>query len=188
MAKRLTDTEKWKDDWFISLDNDYKIIWQWLLDNCNHAGICKRSVGLLNLMCKTNFTEEIIIDKMVNRVIIHENIWFIPKFLKFQYADLQSNRPVIVSVRRELIRGGYYKLIPLDFGNDYLIIPECLDNDYLIIKDKDKDKDKDKYSLTRKKIKNGKFSGNFKAQGEEVMLKRLQEGLDALDRDREQDS
>jgi len=27
MAKRFTDTDKWKDDWFISLSNDYKIIW-----------------------------------------------------------------------------------------------------------------------------------------------------------------
>jgi hypothetical protein len=48
MSKRFTDTEKWKDDWFLSLSNDYRIVWQWLLDNCNHAGICKPSINLLN--------------------------------------------------------------------------------------------------------------------------------------------
>jgi len=49
MAKRLTDTEKWKDDWYISLSNDDKVVWQWLVDNCNHAGICKKNMALLNL-------------------------------------------------------------------------------------------------------------------------------------------
>ena len=99
MAKRLTDTEKWNDDWYLSLDNDYRIIWQWLLDNCNHAGICKRNIKLLNVMCNTNISEPELIEKMVDRVVAEGNDWFIPKFLKFQYADLQSNRPVIISVR-----------------------------------------------------------------------------------------
>ena len=85
MAKRLTDTEKWKDDWYINLDNDSKVVWQWLLDNCNHAGICKRSITMLNLMCRVNYTEDQMLKKMENRVLLVKNIWFIPKFLKFQY-------------------------------------------------------------------------------------------------------
>jgi len=96
MAKRLTDTEKWNDDWYISLSNDYRIIWQWLLDNCNHAGICKRSIRLLNLMCNTKVSEEELIKTMEDRVLIKNNNWFIPKFLKFQYTSLHSNRPVII--------------------------------------------------------------------------------------------
>jgi len=159
MAKRLTDTEKWNDDWYISLSNDYRIIWQWLLDNCNHAGICKRSIRLLNLMCNTQTTEENLISVMEERVIIKENNWFIPKFLKFQYASLHSNRPVIISVVKELEKHDLLSLIPESFGNDYLII-----------KDKDKDKDKDNVKL--KKQKDEKFSGNFKAQGEELFAKR----------------
>lgn len=159
MAKRLTDTEKWNDDWYISLSNDYRIIWQWLLDNCNHAGICKRSIRLLNLMCNTQTTEENLILVMENRVIIKENNWFIPKFLKFQYASLHSNRPVIISVVKELEKHDLLSFIPESFGNDYLII-----------KDKSKDKDKDIVKL--KKQKNEKFSGNYKAQGEELFANR----------------
>jgi len=83
MAKRLTDTEKWNDDWYISLSNDYRIIWQWLLDNCNHAGICKRSMRLLNLMCNTDINEEILVKKMDGRLIVSGNDWFIPKFFQF---------------------------------------------------------------------------------------------------------
>jgi len=160
MAKRLTDTEKWNDDWYISLGNDYRIIWQWLLDNCNHAGICKRSMKLLNMMCNTDITEEQLIIIMSDRVIVVDNNWFIPKFLKFQYTGLQSNKPVIVSVVKELEKYGYSKFIPESFGNDYIII-----------KDKSKDKDKDNTETT-KKNQNGKFSGNFKAQGEELFADR----------------
>lgn len=122
MAKRLTDTEKWNDDWYVSLDNDYRIIWQWLLDNCNHAGICKNSIGILNMMCRTSITEKELIKKMEGRLVVVDNLWFIPKFLKFQYASLNSNRPVIISVVKEIIKHKLVDKIPVEFGNDYVII------------------------------------------------------------------
>lgn len=143
MAKRYTDTEKWKDDWFVSLGNDYRIIWQWLLDNCNHAGICKRSIKLLNFMCNTNISEDELVKEMEGRLLIKDNIWFIPKFLKFQYSTLKSNKPVIVSVVKELKINNLSNLIPESFGNDYIIVDESLNNDCIMIKDKDTDKDKD---------------------------------------------
>lgn len=160
MAKRLTDTEKWNDDWYISLCNDYRIIWQWLLDNCNHAGICKRSIRLLNLMCNTNISEDELIKIMDGRIVVKDNNWFIPKFLKFQYTSLHSNRPVIISVVKELEKNNLLLMIPESFGNDYLII-------------KDKSKDKDKDIVKHKTEKNGKFSRNFKAQGEELFAERF---------------
>lgn len=185
MAKRLTDTEKWNDDWYLSLDNDYRIIWQWLLDNCNHAGICKRNIKLLNVMCNSGTTENQLIEKMDGRIIINGNDWFIPKFLKFQYPTLHSQKPVIVSVRNELIKRKCYDLIPQSFGVEYIIIQESLSNDYLIIKDKRKDKDK--RIAKQKTEKNGQengYSGNYKARGEEVVGKRLLEGIEAANKAR----
>lgn len=160
MAKRLTDTEKWNDDWFISLSNDYRMIWQWLLDNCNHAGICKRSMKLLNMMCNTDILEEEMIKNMGERVILIDNNWFIPKFLKFQYTGLQSNKPVIVSVVKEIVKYEYEKYIPEYFGNDYVII---------------KDKDKDIDIVKQNSQNNGKQFVNFKTQGEELFAKRDRE-------------
>lgn len=173
MAKRLTDTEKWNDDWYISLSNDYRVVWQWLLDNCNHAGICKRSIRLLNLMCNTSMSEDELISIMEGRVVVKENNWFIPKFLKFQYSSLNSNRPVIISVVKELEKNNLLSMIPESFGNDYLII-----------KDKSKDKDKDIVKL--KNEKNGKFSGNFKSQGEELFAERFSRH-DKIDKNGEED-
>ena len=161
MAKRFTDTEKWNDDWYFSLTNDYKAVWQWLLDNCNHAGICKRNIRLMNFMCNTNITEVELVKVMENRILIINNNWFIPKFLKFQYSSLGNERPVIISVKAELEKHNLITTVQELFGNDYLII-----------KDKRKDKDKDKDTITKNK-KNGKFSGNFKAQGEELFAERF---------------
>ena len=143
MAKRFTDTEKWKDDWYLSLSNDYRIVWQWLLDNCNHAGICKPSINLMNMMCNTSIDEKLLIDIMSDRVLKINNIWFIPKFLKFQYGTLNSKKPAVISVVNELKKNNLIDLVSELFSNDYVMITEPLENSYETIKDKDKDKDKD---------------------------------------------
>lgn len=150
MAKRFTDTEKWKDDWYISLSNDNKVVWQWLIDNCSIAGVCKPSIGLLNMMCQVKYTEDQLIQEMDGRVISHGRIWFVPKFLKFQYSTLLSNKPAIVSVVKELFNYGLIDLIPKSFGNDYQIISESFQNHLIMIKDKDKDSN----DLLSKTIKN----------------------------------
>jgi hypothetical protein len=39
MAKRLTDSNKWNDSWFTNLPMDIKLVWIYLLDACDHAGV-----------------------------------------------------------------------------------------------------------------------------------------------------
>lgn len=164
MAKRFTDTEKWKDDWFISLSNDYKIIWIWLVDNCTHSGLCKRSIALLNLMCKTSITESELLDNMEGRVLIINDYWFIPKFIKFQYSTLLSGKPAILSVVKDLYQYNLRQIIGESFGNDYTIINESFYNHCQMIKDKDKvkdkvkDKDKDFKGGVGEFLKGEKFS------------------------------
>ena len=150
MAKRFTDSEKWKDDWYISLSNDNKIIWQWLLDNCSHSGLCKRSISLLNIMCRVNIKEYELIDSMCGRVIIHRDFWFIPKFIKFQYSTLLSNKPAIISVVKDAFYYDLIPLIPIDFGNDYIIISKSFDNHCIMIKDMVKEK-----VMVKDKVKGG---------------------------------
>lgn len=158
MAKRLTDTDKWKDDWYLSLSNDDKIVWQWLLDNCSHAGVCKRSLTLLNMMCRVSYTEDDLVKKMDGRILLINNIWFIPKFIKFQYATLNSAKPVIISVVKELFSYDLIKMIPESYGNDYKIISKSFENHFKMIKDKDKDKDKYKGVQGKEKLKGVRYS------------------------------
>ena len=139
MAKRFTDSEKWKDDWYLNLDNDSRIVWQYLLDNCSIAGIIKLSLKHLNFCCNTNLSTESLEDIFEDRLIDLGDFYFIPKFISFQYpSGINSNKPAIVGVRKELAKYGL-------LDNDYNVILNnkiIITNDCSIIKDKDMDKDK----------------------------------------------
>lgn len=84
MSKRLTDTDKWKDEWFLSLSNDSRILWQYALDNCNHAGILEKSFNLMNFCCKTSVLEEQFKEIFRDKIIDCGKFFFIPNFIFFQ--------------------------------------------------------------------------------------------------------
>jgi len=112
MAKRFTDTDKWKDEWYTDLPNDYKIIWQYLLDTCDNAGIYKRNVKLLNIMCNTNVSETDILNAFKLRVTpISDEKWIINKFCVFQYGPdfLESKNKAVISVVNKLIENNLYQ-------------------------------------------------------------------------------
>ena len=39
MAKRFTDTNKWQKQFIRKLPSAYKILWIYILDDCDHAGV-----------------------------------------------------------------------------------------------------------------------------------------------------
>ena len=132
MAKRFTDTDKWKDEWYTDLPNDYKIIWQYLLDTCDNAGIYKRNIKLLNIMCNTNVSDTDILNAFKLRVTpISDEKWIINKFCVFQYgADfLESKNKAVISVVNKLIENNLYQsstntlLIPYPSPINTLSIP-----------------------------------------------------------------
>jgi hypothetical protein len=112
MAKRFTDTDKWKDEWYTDLPNDYKIIWQYLLDTCDNAGIYKRNIKLLNIMCNTNVSDTDILNAFKLRVTpISDEKWIINKFCVFQYGPdfLESKNKAVISVVNKLIENNLYQ-------------------------------------------------------------------------------
>jgi hypothetical protein len=132
MAKRFTDTDKWKDEWYTDLPNDYKIIWQYLLDTCDNAGIYKRNIKLLNIMCNTNVSDTDVLNAFKLRVTpISDEKWIINKFCVFQYGPdfLESKNKAVVSVVNKLIENNLYQsstntlLIPYPSSIDTLSIP-----------------------------------------------------------------
>jgi len=134
MPRRFTDTEKWRDEWWGSLTNDYRMIWLYLVDSCSIAGIWKKDFRGLNFNCNTNVTEQDFLRVFGERLIDKGNFFFIPKFLRYQCPKgLNSNKPAIVSIVKEL-----------ENNNLITIVNQSLGNDFLIIKDKGKGKGKSK--------------------------------------------
>lgn len=127
MALRYTETNKWKDDWFLSLSNDYRIIWQYIIDNCSVAGLWKTGLKHLNYFCNTNITIEEFKTVFKGRVFEIENgsYFFIPKFLKIQYpSGIKSNKPLIISVRKEVEKFNLNPIIKESLNNDYIMIEQ----------------------------------------------------------------
>ena len=92
MAKRFVDTEMFSDDWFMDLSKDGKIMWFYLITMCDHAGIFK----LNERLCKfhTGITDPAsVIEQLGNRIIrVKEQLYFIPKFIEFQYPNFPNSR------------------------------------------------------------------------------------------------
>lgn len=132
MAKRFTDSEKWEDPFFSDLSSDMKLVWIYLLDKCDHAGFYKVNLKLLNFYLNTTIAEQAILDTFNGRikVLTHEK-WFIPKFITFQYGDLDDSsrvhKSILKTLKKEGVSTGCQRSVSISNTT----------------KDQDKDKDKD---------------------------------------------
>jgi hypothetical protein len=129
MAKRFTDTNKWKDTWFQDLPTKYKLFWIYILDECDAAGLWKPNMRLASFQIGEPFEEAELKRVFINRITItDEGYWFVSKFIEFQYGELSANSKPHLSVINLLKR---HKIKGYTKGIDTL-------------KEKEKDKDKEK--------------------------------------------
>jgi hypothetical protein len=138
MAKRLTDSEKWKDPFFEELSKDLKLAWLYLLDDCDHAGIWKKSIKRLNFSLDTNLTEKDLLKAFKERlVVLNNDKWFIHKFVTFQYGSdfINSKQKAVLSAIKILNENNLIK----DLGKGLLTlsIPLTNPNDTLMDMDMD---------------------------------------------------
>ncbi len=129
MAKRYTDSRKWDDPWFRKLPMHYKLLWQFILDKCDHAGFYKPDLEMAGFCVGYDFKEKDVLKVFSGRIsFTKKNKWFIQKFIEFQYGTLDKSNRCHKSVLEIIKKEG--ACMPLTRGKD-----EC--------KSKDKDKDKD---------------------------------------------
>lgn len=144
MAKRYTDTDKWKKMWFRKLKNDHKVFWMYLLDQCDHAGIWEVDFDLASYFCN-GIKESEIRETFIKQYQEFDNgkRWFLKDFIEFQYRELDESNRVHKSVITLLKRHGLYKglISPLQ---------EAKDKDKDKAQDKVKVKDKDKREISKK--------------------------------------
>lgn len=105
MAKRLSDTEKWKDDWFLGLKPENKLVWYYILDNCDHAGIWKVSEKLASALVGRVVDLDSAREDFGDRITILRDgeYWMVRKFVAFQYGNLSNVKSGVAhAVRKRL--------------------------------------------------------------------------------------
>ena len=133
MAKRFTDTNKWRKDFIRGLQGAYKLLWVYILDECDHAGIWHVEMDIAEIRIGFKINIEDVKEQFKDHIVEFDKNtkWFIPDFIEFQYGILNPDNRAHKSVLDLLDK---YKLKGYIRG-----LQGC--------KDKDKDKVKDKVNI-----------------------------------------
>lgn len=180
MAKRFTDTGKWKMAWFRELSPKLKAINDFICDNCDHAGIWDIDLeGLSFYVNDRNLRgqlQQVTTDEVSNAFqgkvsFVGNDKLFLESFVLFQYklkslTDLKMSNTVHRSIIERLEK---YKIISVEFlkqensdfpktniiilkGLPLPLVDGAIDKDKDIYWDKDKEKDEDKESEQKFKV------------------------------------
>lgn len=93
MAKRFTDTTKWNTKYIRELKPAYKLLWLYIQDECNHAGIWDVDFEVAQIKIGIKVDEKDAIKLFADKISLIESgqKWFIPSFIEFQYGQLSEN-------------------------------------------------------------------------------------------------
>lgn len=99
MAKRFTDTDKWKRPWFRELAPTAKIVWFYILDNCDHCGVWAGDFALLNFQTGLSISPQAFAQWFGDKFVTLDEKYFFPSFVEFQQGKLSpaknAHRPII---------------------------------------------------------------------------------------------
>lgn len=112
--KRFTETQKWEDPWFRRLAPELKLLWHWLLDKCDGAGIIEPDIELASFQIGFQYPVDIL-SKFDGRVTKLEcGKYFIPKFISYQYGNLsrecKAHNPIFSSLEKHGLKGYPYPI------------------------------------------------------------------------------
>lgn len=106
MAKRFTDTGKWSNPFLRSLLGPYKLLWFYILDDCDHAGIWQVDEDVAQIRIGKEMPIDFELAKSVFRnhiqIIDEGQKWFLNDFIDFQYGVLNPNNRTHLSVLKIL--------------------------------------------------------------------------------------
>lgn len=148
MAKRFTDTNKYKKSFIRGLPGAYKLLWDYLYHDCDHAG-----VWIVDMEIAQKYIgDDMPVSKKLALDLFNEDElrvieldggkkWFIPSFIEFQYGKLSEKNRAHLSVISILKK---FDLLNDDLTIKIQIKPLTSPLQGAMDKDMDKDKEKDK--------------------------------------------
>lgn len=89
--KRFTETEKWRDPWFINLSGHAKLLWVYLTENCDKIGLIHIDFRLVTRDCRLPINEKHITELGDRVQALSKGRYFLPKFVAFQYGELSPD-------------------------------------------------------------------------------------------------
>ena len=111
MAKRFTDSEKWKKPFIRLLPIEYKIFWLYILDDCDHAGVWHVDMEVSEIKLGVKLSQEKARGLFAEKVVEFDSgtKWFIPDFITFQYGELTPKnkmyKPVSAIIEKYSLMG-----------------------------------------------------------------------------------
>ena len=129
--KRFTETNKWIDPWFIELTPSEKLLWLYLVDNCDQIGVIDFSKRIADFNLGLNTDINKFIENSEKRVIELDNgKLLIIDFLSFQNGNISEKCPAHKPIIRLLEKSeNVVKLINEKNSNT---LPDTLSNRVLI--------------------------------------------------------
>lgn len=113
--KRFTETTKWEDPWYMELPSKFKLLWSFICDKCDCAGVWKVNLRLASVQIGEKFTLSEVEKAFQGRFVMldSERLWVV-KFVQFQCGALSENCPAHKPIFRKLQEHGIE--YPIDFS------------------------------------------------------------------------
>ena len=147
--KRFTDTDKWRDEWFMDLSLIHKAAWQYVLDRCDSIGHWKQNFRLADFEIgeSVDWNEFLVI--CGDRIhVTKEGYWFVVAFVDFQYGVLKESCRPHQSYIRQLKERNLHTLTK-GYAKGFKTLKEK-ETEKDMDKEKETDKEKDKLPAVSK--------------------------------------
>lgn len=93
MAKRFTDTEKWKKEWFQGLTVLEKLLWVYICDNCDQSGVFEMNLRMISFLLGLDIKLSDF-DKLMHQIEkLESGKYWIRDFISFQNGTLSKASP-----------------------------------------------------------------------------------------------
>lgn len=106
MPKRFTDTNKYKDPWFRKLEPKLKVLFLFMCDDCDHAGVWKENFQTFNMLFGFNASASDMVGFGDKILMLNEETYLIRSFIKYQYGPLNPDNKAHLGVIRALSYAG----------------------------------------------------------------------------------
>jgi hypothetical protein len=179
MAKRFIDTGIFDDAWYMDLSKDGKILWLYFITKCDHAGMLSLNIKLCKVQTGINNIPTVIKELGNRLVTVNQLLYFIPKFIEFQYPNFPNSNVKQQASAIEIL--SKYQL----FNKETLTVTQQLTNSY--VNDNDNDNDNVNVNENEKKKVNFSFENFWNLYDKKVgdKDKIIKKWLALSDQDRE---